>query len=314
MTGTGRADPGTRRLEVLEPGPLTLVQDAGRPGLAHLGVPRSGWLDASAATLANRLVGNDEGSAVLECLLGGLAFEMSAATTVAVTGAWCPVAVDGRPRAHGAAVPVPAGGRVTVGTARLGLRAYVGVAGGIAVEPVLGSRSTDTLSGTGPAPLAAGRVLSVGPAVGVPSAAEAVHRGSGGPTVLRCTSGPRADWFRPGVLDTLGAAPYVVQADSDRVGLRLAGTPLERSRPGELPSEGLVLGAVQVPADGQPLVFLNDHPTTGGYPVVAVIDRRDLAQCAQLRPGDAVSVRPGPAPAPGSALGPALGPARSGAG
>ena len=283
----------SRALEVVDPGVLTTVQDPGRPGLAHLGVPRSGWLDPAAATLANRLVGNPEEAAVLECLLGGLVLEASSATTVAVTGAPCPVKIGRRPVHHSAAVAVPAGHRVTLGRVTGGLRCYVAVAGGILAEPVLGSRATDTLSGTGPAVIAAGSVLPVGPALGVPSPAEPVPRWLDVPvTELRCAHGPRADWFTSDAHTTLSETVYEVGPDSDRVGLRLAGAPLERARSGELASEGIVLGAVQVPADGRPLVFLNDHPTTGGYPVIAVVDPADLTRCAQLRPGDRVRFRP----------------------
>jgi biotin-dependent carboxylase-like uncharacterized protein len=282
----------TRALRVLRAGTFTTVQDAGRPGHAHLGVPRSGWLDPGAATLANRLVGNPEEAAVLECLLGGLVLETSAATTVAVTGGLCTVSTDGRPAPHGAAVAVPAGGRVRLGPVTQGLRSYLAVAGGILVDPVLGSRSTDTLSGLGPPPLSDGAKLRFGSAVGDPSPAEAVPASSPAGTVLRCAPGPRADWFAADAVETLASAAYRVGAASDRTGLRLDGPPLERARTAELPSEGLVLGAVQVPPDGRPIVFLNDHPTTGGYPVIAVVDARDVGRCAQLRPGDEVRFRP----------------------
>lgn len=280
-----------RNLRALQVGAQTTVQDPGRPGLAHLGVPRSGWLDPAAAMLANRLVGNPEDAAVLECLLGGLVVEASTATTVAVTGAECPVRVGRRAAHHGAAVAVPAGGVVTVGTPVRGLRCYVAVAGGITVQPVLGSRATDTLSGLGPRPVDVGTVLPVGTAAGEPAAAEAVPAAQDGEVQLRCRPGPRADWFTEEALRTLTTTAYRVAPDSDRVGLRLAGARLSRAREGELPSEGLVLGAVQVPAGGCPLVFLNDHPTTGGYPVVAVVEPADLPRCAQLRPGDEVSFR-----------------------
>ena len=280
-----------RSLRVLEAGVLTTVQDPGRPGLAHLGVPRSGWLDPVAATLANRLVGNPEEAAVLECVLGGLVVEASTAVTVAVTGAECPVHVGGRAVPHAAAVSVPAGGVVTLGPATRAARCYVAVSGGIAVDPVLGSRATDTLSGIGPPSVTSGAELPVGPAVGEPSGAMAAPGVRPGATVLRCAPGPRADWFTEEALRTLATTAYQVGPDSDRVGLRLTGAPLLRAVPGELPSEGLLLGAVQVPADGRPLVFLNDHPTTGGYPVVAVVDTPDLGRCAQLRPGDEVRFR-----------------------
>ncbi len=281
-----------RALHVVSAGTLTTVQDAGRRGFAHLGVPRSGWLDPEAATLANRLVGNPEDAAVLECVLGDLALRAAAATTVAVTGAHCAVRVGRRAGHHGAAVAVPAGATVSLGRVTSGLRCYLAVAGGIEVEPVLGSRATDTLSGVGPPAVRAGVALPVGPAVGTPSAGHAVPERGRRPVVLRCRPGPRADWFVAEAASTLAGAPYVVGPDSDRVGLRLSGPPLSRSRTGELPSEGIVLGAVQVPADGRPLVFLNDHPTTGGYPVVAVVDPRDLGRCAQLRPGDEVRFAP----------------------
>jgi biotin-dependent carboxylase-like uncharacterized protein len=290
--------PGRRALRVLDPGTLTLVEDSGRPGLAHLGVPRSGWLDDRAATLANRLVGNPEDAAVLECLLGGLVVETTTALTLAETGAPCDVRVDGRPVAHHAAVSAAAGQVVTLGRPTAGLRSYVAVAGGIAVPPVLGSRSTDTLSRIGPPPVAAGDLLPVGEPYGPPAAAEAVPASYDGCARLGWRPGPRADWFAPEALDLLVEVPWRVQPDSDRVALRLSGPVLPRALAGELPSEGLVLGAVQVPADGQPLVFLRDHPTTGGYPVVAVVDAADLAQCAQLRPGEEVRFRP---PPPGSA-------------
>jgi biotin-dependent carboxylase-like uncharacterized protein len=293
---TGGDRPGAsgagRALRVLDPGPLTLAEDRGRPGHAHLGVPRSGWLDERAATLANRLVGNPEGAAVLECLLGGLVVETAAALTLAVTGAPCDLRLDGRPVAHAAAVSAAAGQVLTLGRPASGLRCYVAVAGGVAVAPVLGSRSTDTLSGTGPPPVRAGVLLPVGEPQGPPAAAEAVPASYGGSALLGWRPGHRADWFATTALDLLVRARWHVQPDSDRVALRLAGPVLPRVRDGELASEGLVLGAVQVPADGQPLVFLRDHPTTGGYPVVAVVDPDDLDRCAQLRPGDEVRFRP----------------------
>ena len=281
-----------RALRVVEPGAATTVQDPGRRGFAHLGVPRSGWLDPASATLANRLVGNPEDAAVLECVLGGLVLEATAATTVAVTGAECSVRVGARPVLHAAAVSVPAGGLVTLGSVTRGLRCYVAVAGGITVEAVLGSRSTDTLSGLGPPPPGSGTVLPVGAAAGSPSPAEAVPGPPEHAVPLRCTWGPRVDWFTDQAVRTLATAAYQVAPESDRVGLRLTGPRLPRARSDELSSEGLVLGAVQVPADGRPLVFLNDHPTTGGYPVIAVVDPVDLARCAQLRPGDEVRFRP----------------------
>jgi biotin-dependent carboxylase-like uncharacterized protein len=278
----------SRTLEVVDAGALTTVQDLGRPGWAHLGVPRSGALDQPALRLANRLVGNDEGAAGLETTATGLAFGVDAATTVAVTGARCVVRVGGRAVDWGAPVAVAAGAEIRVEPATDGLRSYVAVAGGIDVAPVLGSRSTDLLSGLGPAPVRAGQRLPLGPP-GRPPGIEGVPRPRG--SVLRVVLGPRADWFSTAVLAALDGATYEVAAESNRIGLRLRGRALERARAGELPSEGMVLGAVQVPPNGQPVVFLNDHPTTGGYPVVGVVLEDDLPVCAQARPGDRLSLR-----------------------
>lgn len=277
-----------RTLTVLDAGPLTTVQDAGRPGHAHLGVPRSGFLDAPAARLANRLVGNKPGAALLETTLGGVTLRADEAVTVAVTGAASDVSVDGQAIAWGEPVSVSAGAVLRVAPAWSGVRSYLAVSGGLDVEPVLGSRSTDTLSGLGPAPVVDGDVLAVGTGRRPrPADAPRWPRVDG---VLRVTPGPRAHWVDGGVR-RLADAAWTVAADSNRVALRLSGVALGRAVDGELPSEGLVLGAVQVPPDGQPLVFLADHPTTGGYPVVAVVHPGDLWQCAQLRPGEPVGFR-----------------------
>lgn len=278
-----------RAVEILATGPLATIQDRGRPGYAHLGVPRSGALDRPAAETANRLVGNPVDAAVIEVTVGGLAFRPDAALTVAVTGCRTPVRVDGRAAAHGEAVSLRAGQVVELGEAVDGLRAYVAVAGGLGVDPVLGSRSTDVLSHTGPPPLARGTVIPVGIARGRPRDVPAVAGVRAG-GVVRVEPGPRADWVRGG-LNALVSGVWCVSADSNRVGVRLDGQPLARARDDELPSEGLVLGAVQVPPSGRPVVFLHDHPTTGGYPVVAVVAEADLPVLAQARPGATVRFR-----------------------
>jgi biotin-dependent carboxylase-like uncharacterized protein len=278
-----------RALDVLDPGVLTTVQDLGRPGFAHLGVPRSGALDGPALRLANRLVGNAEGAAGLETTLGGVRLRARQGCRVAVTGAEAAVVVAGRAVPWGSAVPVPAGSEVVVGPAVRGLRSYLAVGGGIAVEEVLGSRSTDLLSGLGPAPLAAGTVLPLGAAGPVPEEAAAVPRPRD--PVLHVDLGPRADWFTDEALAALDGASYEVGAASNRIGLRLRGEPVARSRAGELATEPMVLGAVQVPPNGQPVVFLADHPTTGGYPVLGVVREVDLPVCAQARPGDRLVIR-----------------------
>jgi len=279
-----------RALEIRVVGPQVTVQDLGRPGHAHLGVPRSGAVDAPAHRLANRLVGNHEAAATLECLGGQLSFRTRTAVTIAVTGAQVPVTVAGRAREWGKAVPVHAGSLVDLGSATTGLRAYLAVSGGVEVEPVLGSRSTDLLSGMGPEPVSEGDVLPVGSPTETPVAVETVHfpRRS---RELRLRLGPRQDWFEASSVQALGGSAYVVSSDSNRIGLRLQGEPIRRRDDGELPSEGMVLGAVQVPPNGQPVVFLNDHPTTGGYPVIGVVVPEDLAACAQLRPGEEITLR-----------------------
>ncbi|MFF8679140.1 biotin-dependent carboxyltransferase family protein [Streptomyces sp. NPDC015237] len=284
----------TAKFTTVRAGALTTVQDAGRPGHAHLGVPRSGALDAPAMRLTNRLLGNDPDAAVLETTLTGCALRPDRGVTVVVGGAPCSVTVDGRPAAWGAPVRVPAGAVVDVGAAATGVRSYVAVAGGIAVDAVLGSRSTDLLSGLGPLPLRDGDVLPVGPPARVaPPPMTAPWPGPPAELVLPVRLGPRADWFSPAALRTLMSAAYRVSPHSNRIGLRTEGPPLERAATGELPSEGMVLGAVQVPPDGRPVIFLHDHPTTGGYPVVAVVAEPALAAAAQAAAGTRVRFTPG---------------------
>ncbi|MET8614490.1 MULTISPECIES: 5-oxoprolinase subunit C family protein [Streptomyces] len=282
-----------RALVVVRPGALTTVQDLGRPGYAHLGVPRSGALDPGAAALVNRLTGNPPDAAVLETTVDGCALRARSTVTVAVGGAPCPVTVGGRPAPWGAPVVVPAGELLEVGAAVAGVRGYVAVRGGIAVEPVLGSRATDLLSGLGPAPLAEGTVLPLGRPAGPPARVDgAPQPGPPAELVLRVTPGPRVDWFTARAVRDLTTRAYRVSPASNRIGLRTEGPALERARDAELPSEGMVLGAVQVPPDGRPVVFLADHPTTGGYPVIAVVRPIDLAAAAQAVPGTPVRFVP----------------------
>lgn len=277
---------------------LVLVQDLGRPGWAHLGVPPSGALDPRALALANRLVGNSEGAAGLEILLGGLGLVAEGSLRVALSGAQLPLYVDGRATPWGTSVSVPSGSRVEVGRSRGRLRAWLAVAGGVDVPLVLDSRSTDTLSGLGPDPVRIGDRLPVGRAGPVPDGSETAvpDPEAGENAVIRLHLGPRDDWFTRSPLDAWRGADLEVTPSSNRVAVRLSGEPLVRrvdgELPSELPSEGLVTGAVQVPGDGRPLIFLADRPTTGGYPVVGVVDPADLPRCAQLRPGDRVRFTP----------------------
>ncbi|WP_207842869.1 biotin-dependent carboxyltransferase family protein [Williamsia soli] len=281
--------------EVLAAGPLTTVQDEGRSGLAALGVGRSGAADRRSYGLANRLLANPDGAAALEVTLGGLSLRVGDETWFAVTGADLEVLVDSGsgPVAVGrnAAFVVPAGGTLTLGMARAGLRAYVAVRGGVAVEPTLGSRSTDTLSGLGPEPLAEGDTLAIGPRPGdLPDLdVAAVATPEADEVELSVLRGPRDDW----VVDVDDLVHTVWQASdhSDRVGMRLSGNApglRHRDEDRQLPSEGLVRGSIQVPPSGEPVIFLADHPMTGGYPVVAVLVDEDTDIAAQIRPGQSV--------------------------
>jgi biotin-dependent carboxylase-like uncharacterized protein len=272
-------------IEVVRSGPLTTVQDLGRPGYAHLGVPHSGAADRPGLCLANRLVGNDEGAAGLELTFGGAALRFDAGAWVAVTGAPLPV----RPGTMNAPFHVPAGTVVEFGTPSSGVRTYVAIRGGVEVEPVLGSRSTDVLSGLGPPPLSAGDRLGLGHTTSPITVDVAPVPEPESEPVLRIALGPRDDWFE--TLEPLTRAAYEVTAQSNRVGVRLEGPALVRRREGELPSEGMVTGSLQVPPNGLPIIFLADHPTTGGYPVAAVLVADDVPRAAQLRPGQRVRFR-----------------------
>ncbi|TCK27066.1 biotin-dependent carboxyltransferase family protein [Pseudonocardia endophytica] len=275
-------------LHVLASGPQAIVVDHGRPGYAHLGVPPSGALDGPALDLANRLVGNSPGTAGLELLFGGLRFRARGTVTVAVTGAPAPVRRDGSPVAAHEAVTVQDGGTLEIGAPVGGLRVYLGVSGGIAVEPALGSRSTDLLSSLGPAPVADDDVLPLGSPNGPAPASGPVPVSVPAAEIrVRVRLGPRDDWFDDPSWALTGPT-WTVSATSNRIGLRLEG-PAPARHPergtGELASEGMVTGAVQAPPDGPPVVFLADHPTTGGYPVIGVVEPDDLPLLAQAVPG-----------------------------
>ncbi len=291
-------------ITVLATGALTLVQDLGRPGWAHLGVPVSGAADRAALRLANRLVGNDEGAAGLEVLLGGLHLRWDGTTPlwVAVTGASTSLTVAGRHQASHRTSLLRPGDELVVHQPPGGLRSYLGVRGGLAGPTALGSRSTDVLSGLGPLPVRPGDALGVlTSSADLPTADAAVPAAAQPELVVDLWPGPRADWFTDAAHHALVRTDWTVSADTNRVAVRLDGPPLTRNRPGELASEGIIRGAVQVPSSGQPLVFGADHPVTGGYPVIAVVDGFGSDRLAQLRPGDRVRFRrvdPVQAPAP----------------
>ncbi|WP_116244748.1 biotin-dependent carboxyltransferase family protein [Nocardiopsis sp. FIRDI 009] len=281
-------------LEILATGPMTTVQDAGRFGHADLGVGRSGAADADSYALANRLLANPVGAAALEATMGGLRVRARGPVTVAVTGAPAPLRVDGRGAAPNTVLHLPDGAELSMGVPARGLRTYLAVRGGVDVPPVLGSRSTDVLAGLGPAVPAPGDLLPVGPApTGFPPVDHAPTAPVGGPVIdLRVVLGARHDWFTGEAVDTLLSREYEVTSRSDRVGARLTGPVLARSRTDELPSEGMVPGSLQVPPGGEPVLFLADHPVTGGYPVIAVVHSTHLPRAAQAAPGTRVRFRP----------------------
>ncbi|WP_309107511.1 5-oxoprolinase/urea amidolyase family protein [Arthrobacter sp.] len=289
-------------LVVESPGLQSLVQDLGRPGLGDLGVSASGAADQQSARQANRLVGNEPGAAVVENLLGGLTVRAKGDQVLAVAGAKAPLEIRS---ADGAALRRPIGcapfalldgESLTLGAPSSGLRCYVAARGGFAVPPVLGSRSTDSMSGVGPPPLVLGTELPVARVeglrpVGRPEAST-LRQGSG-TAELRITFGPRDDWFTEEALEIFAGQEWHVTEQSNRIGVRLVpdattGESLIRSREGELASEGAVAGALQVPPSGNPVLFLADHPVTGGYPVIAVVVPEDLPTAAQLPPGHRV--------------------------
>lgn len=278
--------PGSLRV-VRSMAPL-LVQDRGRHGLAPLGVPGSGAFDTTAADLAQRLVGNAVGQACLEITMGSAVLRTDRTVTAAVAGADVAITVGGVAVAVHEVFSWPAEADLVLGIPRRGVRNYLAVRGGLAAQPVLGSVSRDVLSDLGPASLSAGdEVALAGRPAAAPllSHAPVADRPAG---LLRVVLGPREDWFAADAVAALLEEAFTVTEASNRVGVRLSGPHLRRVRDGELASEPLQRGAIQVPPSGQPIVMGPDHPTTGGYPVIATVVADDWPRCAQLRPGDEV--------------------------
>ncbi len=280
-------------LLVVRPGLLTTVQDLGRPGHQGDGVPVAGAADRQSLWVANRLVGNEPGAAALEVTLLGFEAEALTDLAVAVTGADLGAEVEGRPLAPGESFLLRRGWRLRIKGGPAGLRAYVAVAGGIAVPPVLGSRSTDLLGGLGGfrgRALLAGDVLPVG-APPAPPAELTGRRAAQGALVpcpatatLRCVPGPEDDAFTPAAAAFFFSGEFAVDHRSDRQGLRLEGSAVVPARL-RLPSAPTCEGAVQVPAGGSPVLLLAGCQTTGGYPRLATVIGPDLPVAAQARPG-----------------------------
>lgn len=301
-------------LEVVDPGFLTLVEDSGRVGVAAIGVPTAGAADPDAFRLANRLVGNDDDAACLEITAVGPVLRCSDDTFAAlivddhgigVTRAAQPepradIRLDGVPVPSNAVVPVAAGQTIAVGAVHEALRAYLAFAGGLRLPPVLGSMSSDVLTGIGPGPLRAGDCIGLGRPERPHGRLVASLGGSDGPgrptapglrvpRVVRVIAGPHE--FPPTEVAALVGRVWSVGTDSNRIGLRLAPLGAENGLvpPSTgVPSCGMVTGAVQVPPDGRPIVLMPDHATVGGYPVIACVISADLGVLGQLRAGDHV--------------------------
>jgi len=277
-------------LEILRTGPLAIVQDLGRVGLAHLGVARSGAADRRSHTLANRLVANPDDRATIEVTLGGFAARVRGGDVdIAVTGADTHAIAGSTMFGANSIQHVRDGEVISLGVPESGLRSYLAIRGGIDVLPVLGSRSYDVLSGIGPLPLQPADVLPIGEHTeDYPELEQAPVAAIANQLVdLLVVPGPRDDWLADA--DALVHTVWTASDRSDRVGMRLQGRPLAHRDPGrQLSSEGATRGAIQVPPNGLPVILGPDHPVTGGYPVVGVIADRDIDVVAQVRPGQPV--------------------------
>jgi KipI family sensor histidine kinase inhibitor len=288
-------------LEVVTPGLRAVVQDGGRHGMAAVGVPRAGPADPVSFTLANRLVGNTGDAGALELTGDGARLHCRAAAYIAVVGAAADARVDGTAVPGAQVVPLAAGQQLQVGPIRRGCRTYLSVAGSILGPTVFWSSASDELSGLGAGPLAPGALLHAGPwspplgdhlGVGAASEVEPGH-----PLELRVVAGPHPEWFGPAALARLAGVVFRLADHSNRVGLRLQpesdSSSLRRGgAAGELDSQGVVTGAVQVPPDGDPVILMPDHATLGGYPVLAVVVSADHGLLGQCAPGTRVRFVP----------------------
>jgi biotin-dependent carboxylase-like uncharacterized protein len=287
-------------LVVLDPGLLTTVQDLGRPGYQRVGIPPSGPLDRGAFVLANRLVGNPDGAAGLELTLRGPRLEVRRECVVAVTGADMGVAVNGAAVATWTAVRLRRGDVVGFRMVTAGCRAYLAVAGGLALPPALGSRSTYLRGRLGGVE---GRALQKGDALPLGSPArplealesrtvpEARRPAYGSEVECRVILGPQDDRFTADGVEAFLAGPYDVTPQADRMGYRLSGPRIAHARGHDIISDGIPLGGIQVPGEGQPIVLLVDRQTTGGYTKIATVISVDIARLGQSRPGHRVRFR-----------------------
>lgn len=284
-------------IRILEPGPLTTVQDGGRPGQLRHGIPPSGPMDHRALVVANRLVGNDDTAAGLECTYMGPRFEVDRPCAIAVTGAPAPVTVNKEPAPGWTTIVLRPGDQVRIGAPRAGVFSYVAFAGGVDVPVVLGSRATyvrGRLGGLEGRALRPDDVLQVGPAAGPPRMLTLDRRhvpDLGGEPEIRVMLGPQADRFTADGIAALLGSPYEVLPQSDRMGARLHGPRIGHVKGHDVISDGIPLGGIQVPGDGQPIVLLVDRQSTGGYTKVATVCSIDIARIAQVKPGRRLTFR-----------------------
>ncbi|MDQ0474580.1 biotin-dependent carboxyltransferase family protein [Labrys wisconsinensis] len=280
-------------LAITDGGPFSTLQDSGRFGYQRFGISASGAMDAVALAAVNALLGNPAGTAAIEMTMAGLAFTVEAGRCrIAVAGAPMPLTVNGEPAATGRAHDLAHGDRVKLGAARQGLRAYLGVAGGFALAPVLGSLSTHTRSGIGGLE---GRALRAGDRLalrgGVPEGPPLQLDAAGIPDPagpIRVLLGPQDDAFTAAGIATFLSAAYTVSTKADRMGCQLDGAAIEHRAGFNIVSDGIMNGSIQVPGHGRPIVLLADRQTTGGYPKIATVIGPDLFRLAQRRPGETV--------------------------
>lgn len=280
-------------IRVKNPGMFSTIQGLGRYGYSHLGISVSGAADRLSLRVANLLVGNDENAPALEMALLGATLEFVEPRIVALTGADCDAKVGTSLLRLGEAVEVPAGGVLKCGGMKTGARCYLAVQGGFDVPMVMGSAATDVRGGFGGFE---GRRLKAGDVVPVrgfasarvrrlkPGALDAVSRHG----TVRLTRGAQQEWFGPDAFEALFSSPYSISDQSDRTGLRLKGQPLQPSETSQLLTDGIPLGAMQVPQDGKPIILFVDQQTTGGYPKIANVIMADMHHVGQLRPHEDV--------------------------
>jgi antagonist of KipI len=284
-----------KALSILRPGMLTTVQDLGRWGHQHEGVPVAGPMDWYSHSVANRLVGNPDGAAALEVTLLGPELTANADILCAVAGAIFELSCEGQPVPQGAPFTVSRGARLRFGARSAGARATLAVAGGLDVDAVLGSRATSLISRMGPLagrPVAAGDTLPIGslhrPDRRSPRRLPLPREG----TRLRVMLGPHADWFTEDAIAALRRGRYFVTQESNRMGYRLDGAVLARAQTTDMLSDATPMGSLQVPPSGLPILLMADRQTTGGYPKIATVITADLPLAGQLAPGDWIEFVP----------------------